>query len=237
MKRLLILMLACSLVLPAAAQNRIGFDAGAGWCYIKNQQYYPGHYKFATDPDICLGVHYLRRMNRHVYIGARLIFQQYTFSYTFDQADSIQRNGGEIATKASYVFLAPTLDIGIDNSQICHVYISGAYGDLIHGTQKNHTYTYNAVGPFYDNSFRTDGEINKSVTRIDIGLCQHIPINPDWYVTINESYCMLQSSMTTLDNPSYTPFAIRPSYFCITAGIAYKLLYTGWITRYVDDED
>lgn len=221
----------------AEAQNRIGMDMGAGWCYLKNGEYTPGHYKFATDPDITLGVHYQRRMSKNIYIGARVMFQQYTFSYTYDIADSAQRNGGEIAHKSSFLFLAPTLDIGIDNRQIVHVFASYGYGMLLKGTQNNHTYTYYSGSPHYDNGFRTDGEISKTVSRIDFGMCEHIPISPDWYATVTESYGMLQTPVTKLDNPVKPGLTLNPGYFCVTIGIAYKLIYTGWHTRYDDGEE
>ena len=216
----------------AHAQNRIGVDMGAGWCYLKNGEYTPGVYKFATDPDITLGVHYQRRMNRNIYIGARLMFQQYTFSYTYDKIDSNQRNGGEIANKSSYIFLAPTVDVGIDNRQVVHVFLSYAYGMLYNGTQKNHTYTYYNGGNFADNSFRTDGEISKTITRFDLGFSEHIRISPDWYATVTESYCMLNDAITQLDNPLVPGLTLKPGYFCITVGFAYKLLHTGWGARY-----
>jgi hypothetical protein len=219
----------------AQAQNRIGVDMGAGWCYLKNGVYTPGHYKFATDADITLGVHYQRRMNKNIYIGGRVMFQQYTFSYTYDVVDSAIRNGGEIANKSSYLFVAPTVDYGFGDRQIVHVFLSYAYGMLIKGSQNNHTYTYNYNGNFYDNSYRTDGEISKTITRFDLGMSQHIPISPDWYATVTESYCMLQDAITQLDNPLTPGLTLKPGYFCITVGFGYKLLYTGWGNRW-DDE-
>jgi hypothetical protein len=233
--RVVLLSISVVTSLIATAQNRIGVDMGAGWCYLKNGEYTPGHYKFATDGDITLGVHYQRRMNKNIYIGGRVMFQQYTFSYTYDVVDSALRNGGEVANKSSYLFVAPTIDYGFGERQIVHVFLSYAYGMLLRGSQNNHTYTYNYNGNFYDNSFRTDGEVSKTITRWDIGLSQHIPISPDWYATVTESYGMLSNALTQVDNPLTSGLTLKPGYFSITVGFAYKLLYTGWGARW-DDE-
>jgi hypothetical protein len=228
----------------ALGQNRIGIEAGEGWTYLPNGTYTPGHYKFATDPELTFTASYLRRLNKNIYVGGRLMFQQYAFTYNYDVIDSNARQyGGAITTKASYFFVAPTLNISLDNRQFFHVYVSLAYGLLHRGSQVNHTYYYVNNTVYNDNGFRTDDAISQNISRIDFGLCQHIPLDDNWYITLTENYALTQGAITQLQYPINPPLntanqvsAISPRYFTITAGISRKFIYTGWKARFVDED-
>ena len=236
MKKVLLFSLFISGSIGSQAQNRISFELGEGWASLKHGLYSGINYKSASDPELSFGFSYLRRMNRNIYLGTRLYFQQYAFSYTVFQTDSVKLTAGEIDNKSSYFFVAPTVDIGIDRRQILHGYLSVGYGSYIHGTQKNHTYVYTSGGPFNDNSFRTDNEINKSVTSVNIGLIEHIRLDDYWHLTFNESYTISQGSVTSLDNPINGTLSVNPHYFNMQIGIMYKFVFTGWQTRYIEED-
>ena len=65
---------------------------------------------------------------------------------------------------------------------------------------------------------------------------QHIVLDDEWHLTINESYSYMFSAMTSLDNPVNTAYAVAPQYFKLQVGIMYKYFSNGWPARY-DEED
>jgi len=226
------------LAIPTLAQNRFGFEFGEGWAHLKNGKYTPGHYKFATDPEITFGVSYLRRMNKNIYIGGKILIQQYAFTYNYDSIGTkSSQNGGEITNKSTYVFIAPTFNFGFGDRQIIHIYVSGAYGSLLHGTQNNHVYNYTNGGSYTDYGYRSDANISKTIMRLDIGLCEHIPISPDLYLTLSESYGILQQSLTELNYLPNELYPISPGYINLSFGLSYKYIHTGWHQRFVDEDD
>jgi hypothetical protein len=235
-RRVLAFIFLVAMVVPRLnAQNRFGLEVGEGWSYLKSGPESGINYNFSTDPEFSFGGYYLRRINQTMYLGVRVFFEQYAYTYKMEYTDTAGHRGGEIDDKISMIFLAPTFDIAVDRHQILHAFASGAYGMLHRGSQKDGVFDYrNSSGVL--TGYETDNLISTSMLRFDLGLVEHVRLGELWHLTVTEEYGIPMGTQTLFNNPVNTQISVSPKYFAIRVGVMYKFVFTGWPARYDDGE-
>ena len=208
----------------ASCQNRLELDAGIGRATFSpsliNQ---PGYDHYSTsDNKFTTGISYLRKVGGHVYLGAKIYWEQYSFVYEKDNISSDDAGSDHVDHKSSYLFFAPTIDVGIGRRQRCHTYVSTALGNMVSGYQKTNVAYYGIGGPHFDSTYTSSSSITHLIFRLNFGLVQHIRLDKLWHITISEGFSFMFSNLTVVDNVADLA-TIHPGYLSLQVGLMRKL--------------
>jgi len=213
MKRIILVAVIMVCAACALAQNRFGIECG-----ISSPTFSVGAsngsvtYRHNVDIKPMIGIDYMRKVDRHVYLGARLGLEAYSFY--FSKTDSIKQ---VIDHQSSYVTLAPTIDFGLGKHQYWHIYVGLSLGFL---TNAHETYyaegTGNQPQPLPQPT-KIDN-VSSFIFRPGIGLKQHVPLNHYWHITFSEGYGVLLTDLTHLGKSE----AIHPGYLTLQMGFMRK---------------
>ncbi len=213
MKYFIIVALLLSGATFSFAQNRIGIETGvtAPVFTVGNSNDAFG-YRHSSLIKPTVSMSYLRKIDRHVYIGGALGLEAYDFYYskTADYKVDIHHN-------SSYFTITPLLDFGLGRHQYMHIYISTALGFLTSVNESTGVYdagTYTTPASTYNSSTLVSGFI----FRPGFGLKQHFPISKFWHITLSEGYSLLATDLTHVG--SIGP--VHPAYLMFKMGVMRK---------------
>jgi len=216
------------------AQDRFCVEAGMNktWSYKPGIGSWNPPYESQTSyarPTV--GFSYLRRVGKHVYVGGKAYWESYSFRYDRVSVTNLFNlfGGGvdstyatQIRFKASYVFVAPLLDLGVGKHQFFHFYIMPGAGFMVAGSQTTRIYQLAGATTISDNTQITTGSIHEVVFRFNAGMVQHIRVSNDWHITFNESI----GAVTALSGLSGTnSISLMPNYYTLQVGLMKKRHY------------
>ncbi len=202
-----IVILMMMLATTARSQNRFSVEAGAGrtvFNVLNKNNNTDAHNIFTPTVE----VNYMHQLNKWVSVGAKLAWQRYSFSYSYNKPTyaGIETEGAH--TKANYLFLAPVLDMGIGKKQIVHAYVSPAAGYLLAGKQ--------GINDFLYGSYNSDDKIEKFMFRLNLGLEEHVWKNANWHLVLNEGLSLISTPVSTLPTSKTD---VRPGYVYVQIGL------------------
>ncbi len=213
MKYFIIVALLLSGATFSFAQNRIGIETGVTapiFTVGTSSDAFGYRHSAVIKPTISMD--YLRKIDRHVYLGAALGLEAYDFYYSKTQDYKV-----DIHHTSSYFTITPLLDFGLGRHQYMHIYVSTAMGFVTNTNEVTGIYTpgsYNTPDHSYDSSPLVSGFI----FRPGFGLKQHFPINKFWHITLSEGYSVLVTDLTHVANIG----AVHPAYLMFKMGVMRK---------------
>ena len=215
MKHIIIIALFLGLSTYSFAQNRIGIEFGASGATFSGRsdnQLVGSTQSVNIKPNV--GIYYFRKIDRHVYLGAKLCLDAYSFFYS--KTEDIKT---QIDHNSSYFTIAPTVDFGLGRYQYIHLYVSLAMGFLTNGHEVTSQYINGASDVPY-NTYISSTNISNFIFRPGMGLKQHFPISKMWHITMNESFSVLATDLTHLG--TNTNASVHPGYFNLQMGVMRK---------------
>ncbi len=222
MKRIILVALILGCATYAFSQNRFGLECG-----VSAPSFSVGTadgaigYRHNAVIKPMVGLDYLRKVDRHVYLGARLGLEAYSFY--FSKTDSVK---AEIKHFSSYLTFAPTVDFGFGPHQYWHLFVAMTMGFLTNASETTGTY---APGTYQDPSvtYNSSDQVSGFIFRPGIGLKQHIPINRFWHITISESFSYMATDLTHVSNLG----AVHPGTVALQMGFMRKFHRPKMITN------
>lgn len=215
MKNILLIALFMGLSTYSFAQNRIGLEFGASGCTFSGRsdnQLVGATQSVNIKPNV--GIYYLRKVDRHIYLGAKFGLEANSFFYSKTDVNKIQ-----LEHNSSYFTVAPTVDFGLGRYQYIHIYIALGMGFLTNGHQTTSEFTDGAATVPY-NTYNSSSTINSFIFRPGFGLKQHFPISRMWHITLNEGFSIPATDLTNLGNNNQG--SIHPGYFSLQMGVMRK---------------
>lgn len=197
----------------AQAQNRFGVEIGATtnfWTMGGENK----TYAHSSDAKPMVSLNYLRKLDRHVYLGAKLSLESYAFYYSV--TDNTKNLRADVNHNSSYLFVAPMVDIGLGHSQLIHLYFSLPLGFNTSADESSKIFDQGSNTAY--NFINTTSNVNKFVMRPTIGLKQHIPLMKNWHFTLNEGIGFMATDLTTASKITN----VNPSYLTIQMGLMRK---------------
>lgn len=216
MKNILLIALFLGLSTYSFAQNRIGLEFGASGCTFSGRsdnQLIGSTQSVNIKPNVAM--YYLRKVDRHVYLGARLGLEANSFFYSKTDVEKIQ-----IDHNSSYFMVAPMIDFGLGRYQYMHIYISLDMGFLTSGHQITNEFV-NGTADVPFNSYNSSSTISNFIFRPGFGLKQHFPISRMWHITMNEGFRIMATDLTHLGATNGSE-SIHPGYFTVQMGVMRK---------------
>jgi hypothetical protein len=213
------------LLLPAVqgfSQSLISVFGGAGVTTA---------YSGGTTP--LFGATYLVSPLRHTYFGGSIFNEGYAVKRTDEE---FSRFGGyeySITQNSSFLFIAPTIDVGVGHKEHIHGYVSGGLGFRLSGEQTLQQTTPGTLPPGiysghnYGPSKNTTANLNNTIFRLGLGACGHIGILDKLDLVIGPELGLIPSWLST-NSYGYEGDAsmnIKASYVCVHLGLTYK---SGW---------
>ncbi len=212
--------------LPAFSQNRFGFDFGTGVTSFTNKT---SSQSFTTDTKnyaVFTGqLTYLRKISRHIYLGAKVGFEQYNFNFKKTQSDGYGGTmGTDMSQTSNYLQIGPLADVGIGrHREYLHVFMAATGGFLLSGDQTTTDYDLNWVNPNLSRttSAPTDSNLAGATFRIQMGLKQQLPVSKTWGAVFTEAFSFMPFG-TLSDNKATGNYDIHPGYFTFMVGFTHK---------------
>jgi len=201
-------------VAAAYGQGRFGIEAGAGMPLfnVLSKNNNATSRSFVTP---MLEINYMHPLNKWMSVGAKLACQRFSVDFSYNKTTSAGNNTDGVHTKSNYLFLAPTLDMGIGKKQTVHAYVSPAVGYLLSGTQT--TEDIFQQGSFQSgNIYRSDDKIEKIMFRLNLGVEEHVWKNAKWHLIISEGFSVISTPVTTLPTSKTD---VRPGYVYVQVGL------------------
>ena len=213
MKHFILAVLFSGVSAMSFAQNRIGIEFGvsAPTFAVNSDNQNIGYMHSAVIKPI-VGINYLRKIDRHVYLGVK--FGLEANSFFFSQTDSIKV---QLTHNSTYFTVAPTVDFGLGHYQYVHIYISLTSGFLTSGNETTQEFADGASTIPY-NSYNSQGNINKFIFRPAIGLKQHFPLGRKWHFTLNEGFSFAPTDLTLIGHTN----SLRPGMITLQMGVMRK---------------
>lgn len=212
MKRFLLAALLLAGTTLSFAQTRIGIEVGISAPTLSNGTGNPDNtYKHTSDPRPAITAYYQRKIDKHIYIGARVGLEGH--SIYFSNTDTVR---ADIKHKSTYLNIMPNIDFGLGRHQYIHIYTGIGLGFLTNGNQT--TYIYDISNPVAKNTYNSTSDISSFILRPAIGLRQHFPLTKNWHLTLNESFALTVSDLTQVS----TLNSLRPGYLTFQMGVMRK---------------
>lgn len=199
----------------AMAQNRIGLEFGTSFPTFSGRS--DNQSVGATqsvDIKPSAGAYYLRKLDRHVYLGAELGLNANSFFYSKTNGIKTQ------ITHSSYYFtVAPMVDFGLGRHQYMHIFVELNMGFLTNANQTTTEYAdVNATVPYA--SYNSMSSVSTFIFRPGFGLKQHFPLSRMWHVTFKEGFGFPATDLTHLGTTNDE--AIHPGYITLQMGVMRK---------------
>lgn len=213
MKYFIIAALILSGVTFSFAQNRIGIETGVtAPIFTVGTANDVNGYRHNSLIKPTISMNYLRKVDRHVYIGAALGLEAYDFYYSKTADYKV-----ELYHNSSYFTLTPMVDFGLGQHQYMHIYVSAAMGFL---TSVNETTGIYTPGTYQtpDHSYNSSTEVSGFILRPGFGLKQHFPLSKMWHLTLNEGYSLLVTDLTHAGAIG----SVHPAYLMFQMGVMRK---------------
>jgi hypothetical protein len=215
MKKIFIITLLIACSVGAFAQNKIGLEFGASsTIFIRSADHPEYTYRNESNMNPTAHLWYHRKIDKHVYLGAALGVENYSFYYS----KAVDTSRTDIMHRSTFITLTPTLDFGLGRHQRWHIFIGMDMGFRNHVQQTTSTFAnqYQAT-PDMDTS--TTQDVSKFIFRFNLGLRQQYPISKDWYITLSECLSATPTALTAAPAPINN---LYPGYFMIQMGIMHK---------------
>lgn len=214
MKQFILSALLLGSTVTGFAQNRIGLEVG-----ITAPTFSPGSgnpdntYRHSADPKPTISAYYLRKIDRHVYLGMR--FGVEAQSFYFSNTDSIRV---DIFHKSTYLMVAPTLDLGLGPKQHIHIFFDLGMGFLTNANESTQEYAFgNNTNPTY--SYNSQDRVATFIFRPGFGLKQHFRLAKNWHLTLKEGFSILANDLTRTANIG----GVHPGQLTLQMGVMRKL--------------
>ena len=214
MKKIVFIALILGCTTFAHSQNRIGLEFG-----LTNTSFSLGGgnpdntYKHNSDFEPTVSMNYLRKIDRHVYIGFILGLQAHSFYFS----NTVLDNRVDVYHKSTYFMMSPVLDLGLGRQQLMHINISLGLGFLTNGNETTNEYT-NGNWTTPSNSYNSVSNISGFIMRPTFGLKQHVPLSKFWHFTLNEGFGFLVTDLTHAGNLN----TIHPGFVSLQMGVMRK---------------
>lgn len=216
MKRFLLSALFLCLSGITLAQNRIGIEFGTSFPTFSGRadnQTVGSTQSVDIKPSV--GMYYLRKLDRHVYLGAELGLSAYSFFYSRTETTKVQ-----ITHNSSYFTVAPTVDFGLGKHQYIHLYVALTMGFLTSANQSSSEY-YSGTDMTPYTTYNSTSTVSEFIFRPGFGLKQHFPISRMWHITFNEGFSFGATDLTHLGTSNNTD-GIHPGYLTFQMGVMRK---------------
>lgn len=213
MKYFIIVALLLSGATFSFAQNRIGIETGiTAPIFTAGTANDAFAYRHSSLMKPTISMNYLRKIDRHVYVGAALGLEAYDFYYSKTEDYKV-----DIHHNSSYFTITPLVDFGLGRQQIMHLYVSAAMGFQTSIDETTGIYT---PGSYQtpDHSYNSSTTVSGFIFRPGIGLKQHFPINKFWHITLNEGYSLLVTDLTHVADIG----SVHPAYLMFQLGVMRK---------------
>jgi hypothetical protein len=212
MKLFTLVVAVLTLTQPVFSQGMFGAEAGFGKATVSKSYLTPA-----------IEGYYFRKLSRTFYFGVTASYERYSFLDKYSGSAVTPANDPiiSIRQKSGYVFLSPTIDVGLGYRKYIHVRTSFGAGLLANGRQlTNVSLPYVAPPPRYTGydtiTQYTSYNIPVLVSRYTLGLTERIPTDGYWNIVVSQEYCYIP---TNLNN--YGP-NLKTNYFALTVGIMHK---------------
>ena len=230
---LLIFFLFC---IPGYSQDRFAVEAGIG----QPPSYSPLFFSLSDGPTVvqsgrtapCVTLSWLRKAGSHIYIGSKLTFNTYNFTYSSNinkvafnlfsnSPDS--SSGTTVVCKSTYMGIAPTFDVGIGKRhQYVHLFLMPAINFLLKGTMSTELYQNYTGSAIYDHTQNTSGYLNPILFHMNLGLVEHLPVSKEWHITLSETLSMMIPNSAIADAKGTNGLTITPTYLNLQLGLMHK---------------
>lgn len=197
------------------AQNRIGIEFGTSFPTFSGRsdnQSVGSTQSVSIKPSV--GAYYLRKIDRHVYLGAEFGLGAYSFFYS--QTGDIKT---QITHNSTYFSVAPMVDFGLGRHQYIHLYIDLNMGFQTNANQTTSEY-YSASDPVPYTTYNSVSNVAQFIFRPGFGLKQHFPLSKMWHVTFKEGFNFPANDLTHLRTA--TNENIHPGYVTLQMGVMRK---------------
>lgn len=221
MKKVLLSSLLLGLSVASFAQNRIGIEFGTSFPTFsgRNDNQQLGATQ-SVDIKPSVGAWYLRKIDRHVYLGAELGLSAYSFFYSkTNNNGTVNSPKVQINHNSSFFTVAPMVDFGLGRHQYIHLFIDMNMGFLTSTNQETREYA-DADDLVPVSVYNSQNTVSKFIFRPGFGLKQHFPLSKMWHVTFKEGFSILATDLTHLGNGNDE--AIHPGYVTLQMGVMRK---------------
>ncbi len=222
MKRTLSSLLLLLSVFSSRAQDRIWVETGingpvgygAGLDFLNSDYHYLTPY---LKPGVAAG--YEHRLIPHLFIGGRLSFDNYTFTYEHIHEDGVfNLFGGTTTTShtqatvnSNYITAAPMLDVGLGRRGIVHLFVMPGISILLKGTMRTEVND----GKGYDTSYNSSSSLSKAFCRVGWGVSEQFSLGKDWKIMLTETMYnnaagnVMRSIGTIDESPTVNYFSLQ----------------------------
>ncbi len=220
MKHAIILTLIFFLSINSRAQKSLGVEAGIGQATFAPFNFFDQRYEYehSSRCDFTIHANFLRKFGGHGYVGAKLGYEKYSFTYEQTDPTGIIQSIDDKIHKSSYLTIAPVIDIGLRKRQSVHIYFLGEMGIRLSGHEYTHYVFDGRFSPHIDSTYRSTNDISPVIVRLGTGLVQHIRLNKLWHITIDEGFSFMLNNLSKTVNET----GIRPGYFSLQIGVIRK---------------
>lgn len=220
MKKVLFSSLLLGLSVVSFAQNRIGIEFGTSFPTFsgRNDNQQLGSTQ-SVDIKPSVGAWYLRKIDRHVYLGAELGLSAYSFFYSKTNTTGTVSPKVQINHNSSFFTVAPMVDFGLGRHQYIHLFIDLAMGFQTNTNQETREYA-NADDLIPNSVYNSQNVVSKFIFRPGFGLKQHFALSRMWHVTFKEGFSVLATDLTHLGNTNDE--SIHPGYVTLQMGVMRK---------------
>lgn len=207
------------------SQNRFAIDAGIG----QPPSYHP-FLDFSDGPKVVqaasaapsVAISWLRKAGGHMYIGSKLTFNSYHFTYTSNWNNTSDSSAiTTVVIKSTYVGIGPVLDAGIGKRQYVHLFLMPAINFLLKGSMSTEVYQNYAPTPPYNHTHTASGYLNPIMLYVNCGLVEHVPVNKEWHIMLTETLNMITRTPIA-DAKGTNGLTILPNYLSLQLGIMHK---------------
>ncbi len=212
MKRIFLFALMILLSGEAFSQGMFGMEAGVGQSTVKKSYKTP-----------VIKGYYLYKLSRNFYAGGTLSYERYSFLEKYNVAPAPGSNNAviNIRQKSGYMFLSPTVDMGIGYRKYLHIHAAFGLGIFTDGTQLSNKYEqYVAtppIGTAYDTAtVNTTRNIPILASRYAMGFSWRIPTGGYWNIILTSEYAHIPANLT-----NFGP-KLKTDYVSFTIGIMHK---------------
>jgi hypothetical protein len=213
MKKMTLIALLSLFSIHSFAQGLYGVEAGVGKSLAYTSYYTPA-----------VAGYYMARINRHIYVGAEVSYQRYSFLYTSGITPKAVDFGDviNIRQKSSYLFFSPKIDFGIGYRKYLHLNFSAGGGIYMGGSSWTNKYEQIFTLPA-GTSFRSDTALYNTtynipsfIYRYAAGLSERIPTNKYWNIVFSQEFSYIARKL------NYSGPNLNTNYIAFTVGIMHK---------------
>ena len=212
MKRIFLFSLLMLLAGEMFSQGMFGMEGGIGQSTVKKSHITP-----------VIKGYYLHKFSRTFYGGGVLSYERYSFQEKYNVPPAPGSNEAVISIrqKTGYLYLSPTVDMGIGYRKYLHVHAVFGLGIFTNGKQTSNKYEQYVstppIGTAYDTAtYNTTQNVPILASHYALGFSWRIPTGGYWNIILTSQYAHIPTNLT-----NYGP-VLKTDYVSFTIGIMHK---------------